>query len=74
MFGRLLVGLDGTVQADVALEQAVVLARRFGGTVVVAYVREPGAAVDAGQPIYEGFLRVRPTVPAPHPRFDTRLL
>ena len=25
-------------------------------------------------PIYEGYQRVRPIVPAPHPRFDTRLL
>lgn len=46
MFGRLLVGLDGSVQADVALEQAVVLARRFASAVVIAYVHEPGTPVD----------------------------
>lgn len=32
------------------------------------------AAVESGRPIYEGFTRVRPIVPAPHPRFDTTLL
>jgi LmbE family N-acetylglucosaminyl deacetylase len=32
------------------------------------------AAIDAGRPIYEGYVRVRPSVPAPHPKFDTRLL
>jgi len=37
-----LVGLDGSPRADSAFEQAVVLGQRFGSTVVVAYVREPG--------------------------------
>jgi nucleotide-binding universal stress UspA family protein len=46
MFARLLVGIDGSVQADVALEQAVVLARRFGATVLAVYAHEPGATVD----------------------------
>ena len=32
------------------------------------------AAIEAGSPIHEGYTRVRPIVPAPHPRFDTRLL
>src|SRR5438876_11186338 len=40
VFTRLLVGLDGSPRADAAFEQAVVLAQRFGSTVVVAYVRE----------------------------------
>ena len=40
MFTRLLVGLDGSPRADSAFEEAVVLAQRFGSTVVVAYVRE----------------------------------
>lgn len=31
-------------------------------------------AIEAGGPIYEGYTRVRPIVPAPHPNFDTRLL
>lgn len=30
-------------------------------------------AVEAGAPIYEGYTRVRPPVPAPHPTFDARL-
>ena len=40
MFTRLLVGLDGSPNADEALEQAVHLAQRFKATVVVAHVRE----------------------------------
>jgi LmbE family N-acetylglucosaminyl deacetylase len=32
------------------------------------------AAIDAGGPIYEGFNRVRPIVPSPHPKFDVALL
>lgn len=30
-------------------------------------------AIEAGAPIYEGYTRVRPAVPAPHPKFDVRL-
>ncbi len=32
------------------------------------------AAIEAGGPIYEGYNRVRPLVPAPHPDFDEALL
>jgi LmbE family N-acetylglucosaminyl deacetylase len=32
------------------------------------------AAIGSGDPIYEGYQRVRPIVPAPHPVFDTALL
>jgi LmbE family N-acetylglucosaminyl deacetylase len=32
------------------------------------------AAIESGAPIHEGYHRVRPLVPAPHPRYDTRLL
>ena len=32
------------------------------------------AAIESGQPIHEGYQRVRPIVPAPHPAFDTALL
>lgn len=32
------------------------------------------AAIDAGGPIFEGYQRVRPIVPAPHPVFDAALL
>lgn len=31
-------------------------------------------AIEAGAPIHEGYQRVRPIVPAPHPDFDTALL
>ena len=31
-------------------------------------------AIDTGGPIFEGYQRVRPIVPAPHPEFDTALL
>jgi len=40
MFTRLLVGLDGSPHADAALEQAVVLARRFHSLIIVAAVEE----------------------------------
>lgn len=43
MFTRLLVGLDGSPRADSAFEQAVLLGKRFGSTLIVAYVREPDA-------------------------------
>jgi LmbE family N-acetylglucosaminyl deacetylase len=33
-----------------------------------------GRAMDGGRSIHEGFTRVRPIVPNPHPKFDTRLL
>jgi len=42
VFTRLLVGLDGSPRADVALEQAVLLGRRLRSTIVVAHVREQG--------------------------------
>lgn len=48
MFTRLLVGLDGSPRADAAFEQALLLAQRFGATVVAAYVREPGRSGEDG--------------------------
>ena len=42
MFTRLLIGLDGSPDADAALEQALVLGQRFGSTLVVAHVNEGG--------------------------------
>jgi nucleotide-binding universal stress UspA family protein len=47
VFTRLLIGLDGSPRADEAFEQAVLLGRRFGATLVAAHVREPGAPEDA---------------------------
>ncbi len=32
------------------------------------------AAIESGEPIHEGYSRVRPLVPSPHPDFDTALL
>jgi len=49
VFTRLLVGLDGSARADQALEQALLLGRRFGAAIVAAHVRAaagpPGADV-----------------------------
>lgn len=54
MFTRLLVGLDGSPQSDAALEQAVVLARRFRSVIVVAVVVEGGGdAAAAGAVLLE---------------------
>lgn len=44
MFTRLLIGLDGSPSADAALEQAVVLGRRFGATLVVTHVADGGGS------------------------------
>jgi nucleotide-binding universal stress UspA family protein len=49
MFTRLLIGLDGSPSADAALEQAVVLGRRFGATLVVGHVAERAGAVSEGE-------------------------
>ena len=46
MFTRLLIGLDGSPQADAALEQAVVLGQRFDATLLVVHVHEPGGGED----------------------------
>jgi nucleotide-binding universal stress UspA family protein len=42
MFTRLLIGLDGSATADEALEQAILLGRRFGATLVIGHVQERG--------------------------------
>lgn len=62
MFTRLLVGLDGSPQADAALEQAVILGHRFRSTLVVAAVREPDldpAAMDPEVLLDRAAFRVR---------------
>ena len=46
MFTRLLIGLDGSPNADEALEQAVVLGKRFKARLVVAHVQERDGAGD----------------------------
>jgi nucleotide-binding universal stress UspA family protein len=40
VFTRLLIGLDGSSSADQALEQGLLLGKRFGATLVVAHVQE----------------------------------
>jgi len=47
VFTRLLVGLDGSPRADSAFEQAVVLGKRFGSLIIVAYVDERGGGRSA---------------------------
>lgn len=63
MFTRLLVGLDGSPNADEALEQAVHLALRFKSTMVVAHIMEthaPGRrATDSGELLERAQERVR---------------
>ncbi len=44
MFTRLLVGLDGSARADQALEQGLLLGRRFDATIVAAHVRTTAAS------------------------------
>lgn len=44
MFTRLLVGLDHSPQADAALEQAVILGRRFRSTILVAAINDRALA------------------------------
>ena len=46
MFTRLLIGLDGSPNADEALEQAILLGKRFKAKLVVAHVEEGDRAGD----------------------------
>lgn len=65
MFTRLLVGLDGSPNADEALEQAVHLGQRFKSKVVVAHVNETHVlgsgrrASDSGELLQRAAERVR---------------
>jgi nucleotide-binding universal stress UspA family protein len=60
MFTRLLVGLDGSPHADAALEQAVVLGKRFHSLIVVAAVEEShkGGAAAAAALVDRGKFRI----------------
>jgi nucleotide-binding universal stress UspA family protein len=60
MFTRLLVGLDGSPLGDAALEQAVVLGRRFHSMVIVAVVAEGDGRelADAAMLLERGRFRV----------------
>jgi nucleotide-binding universal stress UspA family protein len=53
VFTRLLVGLDGSPRADVALEQALLLGRRMRATIVVAHVQPRGDRPGGGSALLE---------------------
>lgn len=59
---------------DVASRKLDALACHASQTDVADEVSALRAAVESSTPIYEGYHRVRPLVPAPHPKFDTALL
>ncbi len=63
MFTRLLIGLDGSPNADEALEQAVVLGRRFKSKLIVAHVKESSGlgrrTSDSGELLERAKERVR---------------
>ena len=62
MFTRLLIGLDGSPNADEALEQAVVLGVRFKSRLVVAHVQETygaGRRSDSGELLERAHERVK---------------
>src|SRR2546430_10471966 len=63
MFTRLLIGLDGSPNADEALEQAVMLGRRFKSKLIVAHVKETSVlgrrTSDSGALLERAMERVR---------------
>jgi LmbE family N-acetylglucosaminyl deacetylase len=59
---------------DVARRKADALACHASQSDVGDELSALRAAIDGGGSIYEGYHRVRPLVPDPHPRFDSRLL
>lgn len=63
--------IDVTDVADRKLAALECHASQADMAEVVASLR---SAIEAGGPVFEGFHRVRPIVPAPHPDFDTALL
>jgi nucleotide-binding universal stress UspA family protein len=63
MFTRLLVGLDQSPQADAALEQAVILGRRFRSTILVASVEDRVLAERGSFRVEAGGLSGQPLAP-----------
>src|SRR2546426_10368282 len=63
MFTRLLIGLDGSPNADEALEQAVMLGRRFKSKLIGAHVKETSVlgrrTSDSGALLERAMERVR---------------
>lgn len=78
MFTRLLIGLDGSANADEALEQAVVLGRRFNAKLVVAHVKEKDGTGDlldrAGERVRDAGLRVETVLRQGHPDVELATL
>lgn len=62
--------IDVTRVAERRLEALACHASQADARDEIATIR---AALDAGTRLYEGYTRVRPPVPAPHPEFDTIL-
>lgn len=63
--------VDITVVAQRKLDALACHASQADTRDEIASIR---AALDAGRPLYEGYTRVRPLVPAPHPVFDPALI
>lgn len=59
---------------DVAARKVDALACHASQTDIGGEIAALRAAIEAGNPVFEGYTRVRPIVPAPHPRFDVALL
>ena len=59
---------------DVAQRKLAALECHASQTDTAQEIAALRAAIESGEPIYEGYTRVRPIVPAPHPNFDTALL
>lgn len=60
MFTRLLIGLDGSPSADAALDQAIVLGKRFKATLVLGHIAERSKAMfDAAAMLARAAERVR---------------
>ena len=59
---------------EVAARKAEALACHASQADVAEELAALRAAIEGGEPIYEGYTRVRPLVPSPHPDFDDALL
>jgi nucleotide-binding universal stress UspA family protein len=59
MFTRLLIGLDGSPDADAALDQGVALGGRFGATLVVVHVQEGGRGTGDGAVLERAAEKIR---------------
>lgn len=78
MFTRLLIGLDGSPNADEALEQAVVLGKRFNAKLVVAHVKERDGTGEllerASERVRDAGLRVETVLRQGHPDIELAAL